>query len=139
MKPALALPCLALLFATPLAARADQFAYLDIKQAVAALRVLDDGQPEIRKFCAPCNDQVATPVAVDDIGIDRVWHWDGGAKVYTDDNPAGYWEVVVNGDGIDLAYIYVRRQDGRWENLAMRIGLEPSDVPRNLPDPGPNP
>lgn len=126
------LACLVLLGTAPLAAQADQFAYLDIRQAVAALEVLD-GQPEVRKYCAPCGDADAEAVAVEGIGIERVWHWDGGAKVYADGDGRSYWEVVVNGHGIDLAYVYVRGADGRWENLAMRNGLAPSDVPRHLP------
>lgn len=119
------------LCAVPPAARADQFAYLDIRQAVAALEALD-GQPVLQSFCAPCGDATATPVAVRDTGIERVWHWDGGARVYTDADGRSFWEVVVNGDGIDLAYVYVRGAGG-WENLAMRIGLQPAEVPRLLP------
>lgn len=119
------------LCAVPPAARADQFAYLDIRQAVAALEALD-GQPVLQSFCAPCGDATASQVAVRDIGIERVWHWDGGAKVYVDADGSSYWEVVVNGEGVDLAYVYVRGDSG-WENLAMRIGLQPIEVPRLLP------
>lgn len=122
-----------LLCAAPPTARADQFAYLDIRQAVAALQALD-GQQRIQAYCAPCGDAAAKPVDVRDIGIERVWHWDGGARVYTDGDGRSFWEVAVNGGGIDLAYVYVRGDDGRWENLAMRTGLEPVDVPRHLED-----
>jgi hypothetical protein len=123
--------CIALLSATPSAALADQFAYVTVQQAVAALVVLD-GQSLVQSYCAPCGDATATPVEVHDIGIERVWHRDGGASVYFDAEGRSYWEVVVNGEGIDLAYVYVRDDAGAWENLATRLGLAPVDVPRQL-------
>jgi hypothetical protein len=123
--------CAATLCAAPAAALADQFAYVTVQQAAAALAELD-GQPLVQSYCAPCGDAKATPVDVQEIGIERVWHWDGGASVYFDAEGRSYWEVMVNGKGIDLAYVYVRGDAGGWENLAMRLGLSPVDVPRQL-------
>lgn len=121
----------ATLCAAPATALADQFAYVTVQQATAALAQLD-GQPLVQSYCTPCGDAKAAPVEVHGIGIERVWHWDGGANVYVDAEGRSYWEVVVNGKGIDLAYVYVRDDAGGWENLAMRLGLSPVEVPRHL-------
>ena len=126
-----ALGCAALLCLAPVPALADQYAYVTVQQAVAALEVLGKDQPTIQAYCAPCGDTQAKAIAVRDIGIERVWDGNGGAKVYMDSESRSYWQVVVNGDDVDLAYVYVRSGQG-WENLAMRIGLQPSDVPRVL-------
>ena len=45
-----------------------------------------------------------------------------------------YWEVKVNGEGIDLAYIYFRTKDGKWKNLAKETGVKVKDVPKYLPE-----
>lgn len=125
------LACTALLCLAPATALADQYAYVTVQQAVAALEVLGKDQPTIQAYCAPCGDPRAQAVHVRDIGIERVWDRESDAKVYVDSDGHSYWKVVVNGDYVDLAYVYVR--NGRaWENLAMRIGLQPSDVPRLL-------
>jgi len=123
--------CAATLCAAPATVLADQFAYVTVQQAAAALVELD-GQSLVQSYCAPCGDAGATPVDVREIGIERVWHWDGGANVYFDAEGRSFWEVVVNGKGIDLAYVYVRDDAGAWENLAMRLGLAPVNVPRQL-------
>lgn len=121
-----------LLALTPFASRADQFAYLDIHQAVAALDVLDHAPRTLQAFCAPCGDARATALDVRDLGIARVWDAAGSARPYHDGAGNSYWEIEVNGTGIDLAYVYVRTPAG-WENLALALGLDASDVPRMLP------
>lgn len=127
------LPCVvALLALSPFAARADQFAYLDLKQAMAALDALDHAPHEAQSFCAPCGDAHAQPIAVQELGIARVWDDRGSARPYADGDGRTFWEIEVNGAGIDLAYIYVKTPAG-WENLALKLGLEASDVQRMLP------
>ena len=125
----------ALLAWLPLAANADQFAYLDLQQAMAALDALEHAPREVQGYCAPCGDAAAQRIAVRDLGIARVWDAAGSARPYDDGAGNTYWEIEVNGAGIDLAYVYVRTPAG-WENLALRLGLEASDVPRMIPDPG---
>ena len=122
----------ALLALTPFAASADQFAYLDIHQAVAALDALDHAPREVQAFCAPCGDERATAIAVHDLGVARVWDDGHSARPYADGDGRTFWEVEINGTGIDLAYVYVRTQAG-WENLALKLGLAASGVPRTLP------
>lgn len=123
---------LALLALSPLAARADQFAYLDLKQATDALVVLDHAPRDVQAYCAPCGDASAQSIAVRDLGIARVWDDGHSASPYADGDGRTFWEVEVNGAGIDLAYVYVKTSAG-WENLALKLGLDASDVPRMLP------
>ena len=122
----------ALLALSPAIASADQFAYLDIRQAMAALDALDRTPREVRAFCAPCGDAQAAAIEVRDLGIARVWDDRGSARPYADGDGRTYWEVEINGEGIDLAYVYVRTPAG-WENLALTLGLDATDVPRTLP------
>ena len=122
----------ALLALVPTIASADQFAYLDIHQAVAALDALEHAPREVQAFCAPCGDARATAVAVRDLGIARVWDERGSARPYADGDGRSYWEVEVDGTGVDLAYVYVQTPAG-WENLALKLGLDASGVPRMLP------
>lgn len=122
----------ALLALVPAIASADQFAYLDIRQAMAALDALDHAPREVQAFCAPCGDAQATAIEDRDLGIARVWDDRGSARPYADGDGRTYWEVEINGAGIDLAYVYVRTPAG-WENLALKLGLDATDVPRTLP------
>jgi hypothetical protein len=122
----------ALLALSPAIASADQFAYLDIHQAMAALDALDHAPREVRAFCAPCGDAQAAAIEVHDLGIARVWDDRGSARPCADGDGRTYWEVEINGAGIDLAYVYVRTPAG-WENLALKLGLDATDVPRALP------
>ena len=121
-----------LLALAPAIASADQFAYLDVKQAVAALDALDHAPREMQAFCTPCGDANAQAIAVRDLGIARVWDDGHSARPYADGDGRTFWEVQVNGAGIDLAYVYIRTSAG-WENLALKLGLDATDVPRMLP------
>lgn len=122
----------ALLALSPAIASADQFAYLDLKQAVSALAALDQAPREVQAFCAPCGDARATAIEVRDLGIARVWDDDHSARPYADGEGRTFWEVELDGEGIDLAYVYVRTPAG-WENLALALGLQATGVPRMLP------
>jgi hypothetical protein len=125
----LAVATLALL---PLAAGADQFAYLDLEQAMAALDALDRAPREVQAYCAPCGDAQATAIAVRDLGIARVWDDGRSARPYADGDGRTFWEIELNGEGIDLAYVYVRTPAG-WVNLALQLDLAATGVPKALP------
>jgi hypothetical protein len=100
---------------------ADQAAYVTKKQAEAAAAFLK-GKKQIRHYCAPCDDKGDK---IEDINtIDAA----------VADESKGFWEVKVNGEGIDLAYVYFQTKDGKWKNLAKEIGVKVSDVPKYLPD-----
>ena len=132
MPNRLSVAFVALIALLPAVANADQFAYLDLRQAVAALDALDHAPREVQAFCAPCGDEHATAIAVRDFGIARVWDDGHSARPYADGDGRTFWEVDINGTGIDLAYVYVRTTAG-WENLALKLGLDASGVPRMLP------
>ena len=110
---------------------ADQFEYLELRQAQAALRLLHAGDV-VHLYCAPCGEAQSRRKTVHAPGIDRVWDRRGSAAVYVDGDRRGYWVVELDDGAIDLAYVYVRR-GRRWRNLAMEIGLSPSGVPATLP------
>ena len=109
---------------------ADQQAYVSAPEATRALQVLVANR-SVHAFCAPCGDTLSQPVPVRDVSIGRVWEG-SSARPYQDGQGQTFWEVYLNGEAIDLAYVYVRDGD-RWENLALRLGLPASDVPRTLP------
>ena len=100
------------------AAYADQAAYITQAQAEKAAAFLKD-KKQIRHYCAPCDEKGDR---IEDIStVEAV--------------PAGYqqyWEVKVNGEGVDLAYVYFQDKDGKWKNLAKELDLKVSDVPKYL-------
>lgn len=101
---------------------ADQAAWITKEQAdKGALLVRKSA--EIRHFCAPCSDnfyRVETVAAVT------------SAKAGGSAPSDPYYEVLVNGSGIDLAYVYVQ-SGGRWMNAAMLLGIPVEGVPEILP------
>lgn len=111
-------------------ARADQFMYLDLAQARAALAKLRAGDV-VHHFCAPCGDARSERMTVRTLGIDRIWNAPGSAEPYRSDGRT-FWAVELNDETIDLAYVYVH--DGtQWRNLAALTGLEAWRVPTLLP------
>ncbi len=98
-------------------ALADQAAWVSRAEAGRAMKVLAE-TTAIKHHCAPCDDQTIKNETVDNIGIFRV-------------EGENYWEIRVNGKGVDLAYIYF--QKGRkWVNAAMEAKIKVSDVPKEL-------
>lgn len=99
---------------------ADQAAYVSRAQAEKAAAFLKD-KKEIRHYCAPCDDKGDRVEAIE--SVDAV---DAGYQ--------GYWEVKVNGKGVDLAYVYFKTKKGKWKNLAKELDIKVKDVPKHLPD-----
>lgn len=90
------------------AAHADQCAYISQQQAAKALDHIKPGSTVIN-FCEPCGDKnffTHTEQKVTELKA----------------APAGYqdfWEISVNGKGIDLAYTFVKMpKDGSFLNLS---------------------
>lgn len=121
MKKIFTITCaLIFTFALSITAFADQAAYITEEQAKEAVELLKD-RGTIKHFCQPCNDKSVRTEKIET--IEAV--------------PAGYenyWEVKVNGKGIDLAYVYYEKKKGKWKNAAQRLDIKVSDVPRFLPD-----
>lgn len=99
---------------------ADQAAYITQAQAQKAAAFLKD-KKQIRHYCNPCSDKGDR--------IEDITTVEAVAVPDTD----GYWEVLVNGKGIDLAYVYFRDKNGKWKNLAKQMKIKVSDVPKTLP------
>ena len=78
------------------AAYADQCSYISKPQAIAAFSHLNLGQ-RIYSFCELCGDRVPQPVVVKSLSIANT-------------PSGGYWQVLVNGRNIDLAYTYIDYQ-----------------------------
>jgi hypothetical protein len=91
------------------AVRADQCAYVTKAQAVAAFNQLSIGKT-IYEFCELCGDKISKPILINSLSISNT-------------TTPGYWQVMVNGQGIDLAYTYIdygnNKPDGRRVNLAL--------------------
>ncbi|MEQ1761791.1 MAG: hypothetical protein ABL984_01465 [Pyrinomonadaceae bacterium] len=99
---------------------ADQAAYITKEQAQKAAAFLKD-KKQIRHYCNPCDDKGDR---VEDISVVE-------AVEVKDSKP--YWEVLVNGKGIDLAYVYFQDKKGKWKNLAREMKIKVDDVPKSLP------
>ena len=82
----------------------------------------------IKNYCAPCGDKTGTTEEVKDVKA---------APVKGEKN---YWEVAVNGDSKDLAYIYYKTKGGRWRNVGIAVGVKveginlKDEVPEYIPD-----
>ena len=96
---------------------ADQAAWISKKDAEAGAALIAVGS-ELRDYCQPCGETAYTPRKV--------------ANVTVGQPDPSYWEVRVNGQGVDLAYEYVL-SNGHWKNIAMMIGLKVTGVPPELP------
>ena len=103
-----------------LTAFADQAAYILKNNTLHAVALLRD-KKQIRHYCEPCGDNT---YRVEDVGTVE--------SAFT--NYENYWEVKLNGAGIDLAYVYYIDHDGKWRNAANRLNLPVKDVPKYLPD-----
>lgn len=99
---------------------ADQAAYVTKAEAEKALALLKT-QSQIKHFCAPCDDK---EVKTEDIQT-------------VEAAPTGYqetWEIKINGEGVDLAYIYFKNNKDKWKNVAEELDIEVSGVPKFLPE-----
>ncbi|MGD9590762.1 MAG: hypothetical protein AB7Q37_17780 [Pyrinomonadaceae bacterium] len=100
-------------------AYADQAAWVSRAEAARALEELA-GAEWIRHYCAPCGDKAVRSEAVQSIGLFKV-------------EGENYWEIRVNGKGVDLAYVYFEKK-GKWRNAAMAAKIKVQDVPKELSD-----
>jgi hypothetical protein len=113
-KILLALACSAVFCST---AMADQAMVVEKDAADAAQKILR-AQSEVRHLCEPCGEELAVAETVGSVEV-RKWDEDG------------YYEVYLNGEGIDLAYVYVE-DGGAWVNLALKLSLDVDGVSRVL-------
>jgi hypothetical protein len=97
-----------------LPASADQAAYITKVDAERAHNLLKN-TGTLKYYCAPCRDAGVESIAVRDMRK-------------ADVNYKGYWEIRINGDGVDLAYLYFLEND-RWRNVAIALSIPVQDVP----------
>ena len=107
---------LGLLAILAIAGFADQAVWISKADAQKTAAFLKD-TAEIVNYCKPCDDKSKTLEKIETVTA---------AATGTD----AYWEVKVNGKGIDLAYVYFKNKDGKWANLAMEMGIKVEDVPK---------
>lgn len=107
----------ALVLAVPVFA--DQAAYISEKEAKKAVKLLKD-EKMIIHFCEPCGDTSQEAVVIETIEAVKTGYED-------------YWEVKVNGKGIDLAYVFYQRKKNKWMNVAMKLKIDVSGVSEYLP------
>lgn len=124
------LPIFCFLAALPPVASADQFAYNKLPDVVKGLGIVTQVD-EVKHFCAPCGNDVPRTESRKDAAIDLVWDSQKRSTPYKDGSNQ-YWELFINGQAVDMAYVYVP-QNGKWRNLAIAVGLEPHGVPEFIP------
>lgn len=99
---------------------ADQAAWVSREEAARALVVLARSE-SVKRYCAPCDDKAVRTEMVESIGLFKV-------------EGENYWEIRVNGNGVDLAYVYFEKKKGKWTNAAMEAKIDVRDVPKELSD-----
>ena len=115
------------LLVLPTVLLADIAAWVSKADAEKSAAFLKD-KKEIKNFCQSCGDKTATTETVKDVKAAPV----AGEK--------DYWEVSVNGESKDLAYIYYKTDDARWRNVAVAVGVSvdgvniKDEVPEFIPD-----
>ncbi len=100
---------------------ADQAAWISYEQSAIASNLVRSAG-EIRHYCAPCGDKTSRHEKV--LTVFTV-------KANPSDPDSEYFETEVNGEGIDLAYVYILL-GGQWRNLAVLLNIEVTGVPENL-------
>ena len=87
-------------------ALADQCSYISKQQAIAAISRLSLNNT-IYHLCESCGEKFAKKALIHSLGANTVDYED-------------YWQIQVNGKGIDLAYVFVdSKLDGQLINLAI--------------------
>lgn len=95
-------------------AMADQCAGVTKSQAEKALKAVLETS-ELQTLCEPCGETEPKTVVVKSVGIRKA-------------TSGGYWELIVNNAGVDLAYTYANSL-----NLAKFAGCAASGVSLALP------
>lgn len=102
-------------------ARADQCAWIPKATADAAAKYLQPGSVWA-SYCEPCGD------------TKPVYKTVSAAPTVRETSSAGLFEVTVDGQSIDLAYVFVARKQGdtKLGNLAMTVGCPSQGVSKSI-------
>jgi len=99
---------------------ADQAIYISQKDAVKTADFLKT-KTKITHFCAPCKDGIQKEEDITTV--------EAGPVGYED-----FWGVKLNGENVDLAYVYYLTDKGKWKNVAKEMNIKVRDVPKYLPE-----
>ena len=99
---------------------ADQQAYISEKNAKRAVKLLKK-KKQIKHLCEPCGDAEVRTMDIATIEAVKTGYED-------------YWEVRINGKGVDLAYIFYRKKKAKWLNVAKKLDLEVDGVSKYIPE-----
>jgi len=97
---------------------ADQFWSVSKENADKALVWIANAD-SLYDYCAPCENSKPKLINVKSVSIKKRTTYEG-------------FHVEINNTAEDLAYIYFFTDGGKWKNLAIHIGLNPSGVPINI-------
>lgn len=101
-------------------ALADQCAYITKKQALMAISRLNL-EDTIYLYCEPCGEKYPQPLVIKSLSMETVNYQD-------------YWQITVNGQGIDLAYVFITSEvEQNWVNLAVVSACPASGISPVLP------
>ncbi|MEM8674301.1 MAG: hypothetical protein AAGF83_10575 [Cyanobacteria bacterium P01_G01_bin.67] len=94
---------------------ADQCAYISKQQALNAISRLDVEQ-FVYLLCEPCGEKVPQVAKIQNLAMEKVDYQD-------------YWQVKINNQGIDLAYVFIDSGiEGNLVNLAAISDCQASRV-----------
>lgn len=103
---------------------ADQCQAISAQQAAAALDYLKPDK-EIIDFCEPCgakNFRAQDPETIRSLKVEK-------------DKEDDYWGIEINGKERDLAYTFLRTEDGSYLNVSKLANCPSSDVSVGFPPP----
>ena len=105
-------------------ARADQCAWVDKAVADAAAKYLTP-KTDWAQLCEPCGEK------------QPVYRKVQSAAVVRATSSGGYYEVVIDGEAVDLAYVFTVRsaEDKKLGNLAALVGCPTTGVSKTIPRP----
>jgi hypothetical protein len=100
-------------------AKADQAEWVTKAQAQSAMNLLNQYKnKDITHWCKPCGNNKSTE-RVSTVEVKEV-------------QKGKYWQVFVNGKGIDLAYVYFKlaspEKGKNWKNLAFHLNIKVTSV-----------
>jgi hypothetical protein len=122
---ALALASLSL---APRLARADQCAWVDEAVGRHIHSVVATGST-VRRFCEPCGEsEPGAPYQVETLHVEDVGDRDVDGQRHV--------RTLINGEEVDLAYLFVLKGGTRYDNVARLVGCPAEGVSRALPAEG---
>ena len=97
-----------LLLGSSSAALADQCAWVDAKVAERAATLLRSAKV-LQEICRPCGETKAKALYIDHVVTAKA-------------SDPHYYEVLVNGRALDLAYVFIKdKADKDWVNVGLQV------------------